>query len=738
MKTTRHASEIGIVDGVARIDGRPVYLSSVDYPYYRDDPEHWAGRLDALVAMGHRFVTSYVPWRHHELELDGERRFDFTGETQASRDVSGFLQLAAERGLGVILKPGPFVHAELNYGGLPDFVCPARRPDIEPMLAADGRPVSWGGGARIGGRRELEPWPLPAPFDPVFSAEVEAWYAAVRRELLEAFGGKHGPIVLIQLGNEGIYSNGQHAPWAYDYSRSSIAFYRRWLAERYGDLDSYRRLVGAVTSWEAIEPPRAWRRPARLGDVLPYRDWSAYQAAYMAELFRRLRAWLSTTLPCFVNVNPPLAEPYGIDAWLSRIDPDRWPDIHYGFTDWIGVAADDAGVVDRYEVMVRRARGPNLEENWGLSDLYDGAYAADAVPFHQTLLTAALGGTGHNVYPGVRTTTWDDDLDRLHEKPYAPTAPITESGAPSSRAGTDALLNVYFERYGAELLECRAAADVAIGLYLPYAQVGAWLDEADGSEALGLMSPGRIVASALRQLRAAHIGVDLVNLEACVDADLGRHRVILVPGGLFMARDVQERLARASLDSRVALVGRRPELDERLEPCALLGQDRTTLLDRDSVLGGELVAHLSSLGAVPAVRTSSSAMSWLWVHPDRDVAHLFVLTSSGEGGSIELGIDVRQRSHRVSLPLPGGSGAIIRIVDGRLGAFLLKGRNERSGESVVPVCQVGEDRFAADRPCDLLVHVDGGDLDAWAEGDGEDPVTVSGRDLAVIARSIQK
>jgi beta-galactosidase len=743
MRTTPRESEIEIVDGVARIDGRPIYLSSVDYPYYRDDPDNWAGRLDALSAMGHRFVTAYVPWRHHELEIDGGRRFDFSGETKPSRNVVRFLELAAERDLLVILKPGPFVHAELNYGGLPDFVCPVLRADIEPMLAADGTPVSWGGGDRIAGGRELEPWPLPAPFDPVFSAEAEAWFGTVRRELLERFGGEKGPIALIQLANEGIYSNGQHAPWAYDYSQSSIAFYRSWLTNRYGDLDAYRRLVGRVDSWEAIEPPRVWRPPTELRDVVPYRDWSAYQADYLAEVYRRLQLWLGTTLPCLVNVNPPLAEPYGIDAWLSRYDPDRWPDVHYGFTDWIGVASDDPAVVDRYEVMVRRARGPNLEENWGISDLYDSAYAADVVPFHQTLLVAGLGGTGHNVYPGVRTTTWEHDLDRLHDKPYAPTSPITEAGSPSSRAATSALLNGYFERYGAELLECHPAADVALGLYLPHAQVGAWLAEAEGPEALGLMSlglmsPGRIVSSALRQLRAAHIGVDFINLETCTDADLAHYRVVVVPGGQFMARDVQERLARAGGNRRVVIVGRRPDVDERLEPCELLGPERASLLELDAVLGGALAAHVSTFGPRPVVRTTSAAMTWMWVHPKREIFHLFVLTTTGTGGSLDFEVDAQGRSHHVSLSMPGGSGAIVRIVEGRFGGLLVKGQNERTGESVRLVGQIADEQFAVDRACDLLVHVDGGAIEAWVGTDGEAPVAVTVGETVAAARPIPR
>jgi len=43
----------------------------------------------------------------------------------------------------VIAKPGPFVHAEINYGGLPDFVCPIKNPKIEAMLNHKYEQVLW-------------------------------------------------------------------------------------------------------------------------------------------------------------------------------------------------------------------------------------------------------------------------------------------------------------------------------------------------------------------------------------------------------------------------------------------------------------------------------------------------------------------------------------------------------------------------------------------------------------------
>src|SRR6185369_12051963 len=60
--------------------------------YWRHSPEQWAPCLDAMKAMGLRFVDTYVPWGVHEIS---EGRFDF-GENYARLDVARFLRLAGE------------------------------------------------------------------------------------------------------------------------------------------------------------------------------------------------------------------------------------------------------------------------------------------------------------------------------------------------------------------------------------------------------------------------------------------------------------------------------------------------------------------------------------------------------------------------------------------------------------------------------------------------------------------
>ncbi|MGW7332270.1 beta-galactosidase, partial [Streptomyces sp. NPDC054840] len=129
---------------------RPVVVG--EYPYYRAEPANWFTDLRELRALGVDVVSCYLPWRFHEtgdplLGPQGARgrAFDFTGKTDPQRDVVGLLELAAAAGLGVLLKPGPFIHAEVQLGGLPDRLCgPAHAPYLGldgTVLTSQGKPL---------------------------------------------------------------------------------------------------------------------------------------------------------------------------------------------------------------------------------------------------------------------------------------------------------------------------------------------------------------------------------------------------------------------------------------------------------------------------------------------------------------------------------------------------------------------------------------------------------------------
>ncbi|MBV1854196.1 glycoside hydrolase family 35 protein [Catellatospora tritici] len=95
--------------------GRPHQVLSGALHYFRVRPEQWRHRLRMLRAMGLNCVETYVAWNLHEPR-PGE--FDFTGIA----DLSRFLTEAAEEGLDAIVRPGPYICAEWENGGLPAWL----------------------------------------------------------------------------------------------------------------------------------------------------------------------------------------------------------------------------------------------------------------------------------------------------------------------------------------------------------------------------------------------------------------------------------------------------------------------------------------------------------------------------------------------------------------------------------------------------------------------------------------
>eukprot|EP00189_Rhodosorus_marinus_P001556 CAMPEP_0113968460 /NCGR_PEP_ID=MMETSP0011_2-20120614/9552_1 /TAXON_ID=101924 /ORGANISM="Rhodosorus marinus" /LENGTH=745 /DNA_ID=CAMNT_0000981565 /DNA_START=42 /DNA_END=2279 /DNA_ORIENTATION=- /assembly_acc=CAM_ASM_000156 len=98
-----------------RLNGREfrVYSGSVDY--FRMVPTEWQRVLDKAKATGFNSIVTSVPWNMHEPE-PGEYMF------QGLLNITEFLEQCELSGLMVILKVGPFVGAELDFGGLPGWL----------------------------------------------------------------------------------------------------------------------------------------------------------------------------------------------------------------------------------------------------------------------------------------------------------------------------------------------------------------------------------------------------------------------------------------------------------------------------------------------------------------------------------------------------------------------------------------------------------------------------------------
>ena len=104
-----------IKNGKFYLRGEEFNLYSGAVHYFRVLPEYWRDRLVKLKAMGLNTVETYVAWNVHE-KREGE--FDFSGRN----DVKKFIQIANELGLYVIVRPGPYICAEWDFGGFPAWL----------------------------------------------------------------------------------------------------------------------------------------------------------------------------------------------------------------------------------------------------------------------------------------------------------------------------------------------------------------------------------------------------------------------------------------------------------------------------------------------------------------------------------------------------------------------------------------------------------------------------------------
>jgi beta-galactosidase GanA len=121
--------------------------------------------MRAIREAGLNAIDTYVFWNEHEQERG---QYDFVS---AGRDLRLFLQLAHEQGLYVVLRIGPYVCAEWNYGGFPYW--------LREVPGIDFR--TWN-----------------APFMQEMSRFVEHTVGHVK----DLFYQNGGPIILLQIENE--------------------------------------------------------------------------------------------------------------------------------------------------------------------------------------------------------------------------------------------------------------------------------------------------------------------------------------------------------------------------------------------------------------------------------------------------------------------------------------------------------------------------------------------------------
>lgn len=137
-------------------------MGEIHYSRYPDCD--WKEALLKMKEGGVDIVSSYVIWIHHE-EIENE--FDWTGW----RNLRKFVETIKECGLAMVIRIGPWSHAEVRHGGFPDWLlekCP------------DARSTN----------------------DEKYFVEVEKWYKVIYEQVKGLFVKDGGPIIGVQIENE--------------------------------------------------------------------------------------------------------------------------------------------------------------------------------------------------------------------------------------------------------------------------------------------------------------------------------------------------------------------------------------------------------------------------------------------------------------------------------------------------------------------------------------------------------
>ncbi len=186
IKNQKSQFEVG--KGTFLLDNKPFIIKAAELHYPRIPREYWQHRLELCKALGMNTVCLYSFWNSHEPRKD---QFDFSGQN----DIRNFIKLCQKNDLKVILRPGPYVCAEWEMGGLPWWLL--KKKDIRLRQQ-----------------------------DPFFMDRVDKFQKELAKQVGDLTIANGGPIIMIQVENE--YGS-------YGIDKEYIAEIRDMLRENFGN-----------------------------------------------------------------------------------------------------------------------------------------------------------------------------------------------------------------------------------------------------------------------------------------------------------------------------------------------------------------------------------------------------------------------------------------------------------------------------------------------------------------------
>ena len=554
-----------------RIDGRDAYLVSGEFHYFRVPRADWRNRMQLFLDAGGNCLATYVPWLIHE-PAEGDIRFG--GED--SRDLRGFLMLAQEMGLKVLLRPGPYQYSELVNDGLPEWLI-ENYPEI---LARDidGKPFRHSSVSYL---------------HPTFLSKARIYYRAFAEQVRPFMAANGGPVSMLQVDNE---LGGIHV-WfgSMDYHAETMGFgredgrYAEWLRARYGRIDRLNAAYNTAfeTFAQVLPPARAVRK--NIASCRRVRDYEDFYRSTLAEYASLLAKWLredGLSGPiCHNSANP------GMNALFTETVKAMGEDFLLGSDHYYNLDQNWAQNSPTPQYALRILESCDTLRAMGMPPTVmelPGGSPSDTPPIlPEDLLAcymtnAALGAKGVNYYVYTGGPNFPDTGTTCDIYDY--NALVHADGRPNE---TYASLKTFgdFMRSHGWMQRAHRAASVQVGFEWELLRSEAW--DPDGQAFTGAQAQRFMERGVLYTLMCSKYAPELVSLEAAPDIN----RPLIIPCASTMSVRAQQTVIDfAERGGSVLLMPVLPETDWNGEPAALL----------KAALGDPEIEYGAQIG--PAVR----------------------------------------------------------------------------------------------------------------------------------------
>ena len=556
-----------VADGYFLKDGKPTFVVSGEIHYFRIEPRRWEQHLVLLKRTGANSTSTYIPWDWHEYE---EKKFDFSGKTNAARNLVKYIELCKKIGLQLIVKPGPYILAEYELHGLPSW--------FVKRCGKNARALDEHGNVIAPDRMSY--------MSEEFLDSAFRWYDQIMPLLARYQESRGGPITMMQVCNEvGLF---QWLSGKVDYNESVTKLYREFLKDRYGTIENLN------TTYEALH--------ATFGDVAMPRgcieNRQQYRAYYDFHLF--YRHYYARYLDILIK----RIRTYGVNVQLTHNIPG-W--IYGGAAELPMLISTYAQVMKTHKDVVFgldhipefvsfRNAGSDLACNKILQALQPFAPvwapefqagtrehqvkndANDMRTFYFASLAHGLRGFNYYMFSqGINPKG-----KGYYGKTFYFQTPLSDRAVKSDLYDVTGEIGRFINREHENLLRSETKASVCAGFYKPY-----FCTELTSSQILkekklhvdklGLSLDPRFVREEiffngmLRALQTLNIGYDISDLE---DPDLDsllRYKQLWVATTEFMDGATQEFLVSyVKQGGHLVIYPAIPTLDEYLHPCTIL------------------------------------------------------------------------------------------------------------------------------------------------------------------------